>query len=364
MPPAAAAGPRPRAGPLGTPGGGRSGGDRRRGGGVGPLRATTRTPTRDPRPCRTRRRQRTADQRGTLGRGDRSHLRTRRVHPHALRDARRALGVEHRDERFTHRELLDRRLDVETGIRAHRLRGRPHRLLVARREGAQGMLHAVPELAEHLVGDVDRILRHEVDAHALRPDEPHHLLDLLQQRGRGVGEEEVRLVEEEDELRLLRVADLGKVLVEFREQPEQAGRRRARGCCSSLSAVQDVHHAASVDGLDQVVDVEHRLAEEPRRPLVLQLQEPALDRPDARRRDVAVLGLHLTRVVADEAEHRAQVGEVEQEEAVVVGGAEGDGEHALLRVVQVEQPREHQRAPCRRSSPGSDAPVRRRRPRR
>ena len=56
------------------------------------------------------------------------------------------------------------------------------RLLVARREGAQRVLHAVAELAEHRVGNVERILRDEVDADALGADQPHDLLDLLEQR--------------------------------------------------------------------------------------------------------------------------------------------------------------------------------------
>ena len=72
-----------------------------------------------------------------------------------------------------------------------------HRLLVARRVGAQRVLDAVPELAEDLVRHVVGELRAEVDADALRADEPHHLLDPLAQRRRRVVEQQVRLVEEE-----------------------------------------------------------------------------------------------------------------------------------------------------------------------
>ena len=61
-------------------------------------------------------------------------------------------------------------------------RRRLDRLLVARREGAQGVLDAVAELAEHLVRHVERVLRDEIDADALGADQAHHLLDLLQQR--------------------------------------------------------------------------------------------------------------------------------------------------------------------------------------
>src|SRR5262249_25178163 len=76
----------------------------------------------------------------------------------ALRDRRRSPLVEERDQRLSHRELADRLLEIEPGIRPHCLRGRVHRLLIARREGAQRVLDAVAELAEHLVGDVERAL--------------------------------------------------------------------------------------------------------------------------------------------------------------------------------------------------------------
>ena len=47
---------------------------------------------------------------------------------------------------------------------------------------------------------------------------------------------------------------------------------------------------------------------------------------------------------ADEAEHRAQVLQVEQQQALLVGDAEGDVEHALLDVVEIHQARQQQRA--------------------
>ena len=169
-------------------------------------------------------------------------------------------------------------------------RGRLHRLLVARRERAQRVLHAVAELAEHLVGDVERILRDEEHADALAADQPHDLLDLLEQRRRRVAEQQVRLVEEEHELRLVAVADLGQVARTARRAATAGTSRRAAACCISLSAARMLttpRPCASV--CMQVVDVEHRLAEEAVAALLLELQQPALDRADRRRRDVAVL---------------------------------------------------------------------------
>ncbi len=90
-----------------------------------------------------------------------------------------ALLVQQRDQRFAHAEFGDGGLLVELRVVAHGLGGGVHRLLVARREGAQGMLHAVAELAQHRVRHVERVLRDEVHAHALGADQPHHLLDLV-----------------------------------------------------------------------------------------------------------------------------------------------------------------------------------------
>jgi hypothetical protein len=120
---------------------------------------------------------------------------------------------------------------------AHRLGHRLHRLLVARREGAQRVLHAVAELAQHLLGNVERVLGDEVDADALGADQPHHLLDLLEQRRRRVVEQQVRLVEEEHQLRLVAVADLGQVLEQLGQQPQQEARVQ-RGLFISLSAAR------------------------------------------------------------------------------------------------------------------------------
>lgn len=59
------------------------------------------------------------------------------------------------------------------------------------------MLHAVAELSGNVLGNVDGILRHEVDAHALRTDEAHHLLHFVLKRLGRIVEQQVGLVEEE-----------------------------------------------------------------------------------------------------------------------------------------------------------------------
>ena len=47
--------------------------------------------------------------------------------------------------------------------------------------GAQRMLHPVAELRQHALRNVDRVLRDEIDADALRADEAHDALHRLDQ---------------------------------------------------------------------------------------------------------------------------------------------------------------------------------------
>jgi hypothetical protein len=70
------------------------------------------------------------------------------------------------------------------------------------------VLDPVAELAEDDIRHVERVLADEIDADALRSDQPDDLLDLVPQRLRTISEEEVGLVEEEDELRFVGIARL------------------------------------------------------------------------------------------------------------------------------------------------------------
>src|SRR2546430_820485 len=104
-----------------------------------------------------------------------------------------------RAARFANAEFDDCFLGVELRIRAHRFRRGLDRFLIARREGAQRMLDAIAELTQHGLRHVEGVLRHEIDADTLGADEPHDLLDLVQQRLRRIGKEQMRFVEEEYE---------------------------------------------------------------------------------------------------------------------------------------------------------------------
>ena len=67
-------------------------------------------------------------------------------------------------------------LDIDVFVLAKRLRRRFHGLLISRRERAQSMLHAVAQLAQHHIGNIEGILRNEVNADALGTDQANHLL--------------------------------------------------------------------------------------------------------------------------------------------------------------------------------------------
>jgi len=72
------------------------------------------------------------------------------------------------------------------------------------------MLDAVAELPEHELGNVERILRHEVDTDALGATRAYDCSDLLLKRLRGIAESRCASSKKKHELRLLRSPTSGK----------------------------------------------------------------------------------------------------------------------------------------------------------
>ena len=142
------------------------------------------------------------------------------------------------------------------------------------------MLHAIAELTEDRLRNVERILRHEIHADALRTDQPDHLLDLLHQHFGRIVKQQVRFVEEQHHYGLRRVADLRQLLVKLGQQPQQKTRVQLRRV-QQLIRGEHVDDALSVaGGLNQIVDVEHRLAEELVGALFVESGQSPLDRAD------------------------------------------------------------------------------------
>ena len=94
----------------------------------------------------------------------------------------------------------------------------------------------------------------------------------------------------------------------------------------------------------EILQRERRLAEERGAALVLQHQKLALDRADTLLRDIAVLGCQLLGMVGNKGQHRPKILQVEQQESLLVGDAEGDVQNTFLDLVQVQQSRQQQRS--------------------
>mmetsp|Transcript_120347 Transcript_120347/g.334872 ORF Transcript_120347/g.334872 Transcript_120347/m.334872 type:complete len:374 (+) Transcript_120347:42-1163(+) len=151
------------------------------------------------------------------------------------------------------------------------------------------------------------------------------------------------LVEEEHQLRLVQVAHFGQRLEQLGQHPQQEARVQPRRV-HQLVGGEDVDDAQATIGLHEIGDVEHGLAEEAVTTLGFDLQQAALDRADAGRRDVAVLRRELARVVADILQRGAQVLQVQQQQALVVGDLEHQLQHAGLGLVERQHAAQQQRA--------------------
>ena len=154
------------------------------------------------------------------------------------------------------------------------------------------------------------------------------------------------LVEEEHEFRQWQVAHFGQGGVEFAEQPQQEGGVEF-GLHHQFVGCQHAHHALATLYGQQVLDVEGGQAEEMLGALVLQLQQCALDGADGLGGDVAVLSGIVLGVLRHPVEHRAQVLQVVEQYAALVGDTEHDVEYTVLRLVQLEQAAKQLRAHLR-----------------
>src|SRR6266542_1959408 len=113
------------------------------------------------------------------------------------------------------------------------------------------------------------------------------------------------LVEEEHELRLLRIADLWQTIEELRQEPHEE-RRVELGPLVERFGGENVDDAATRGvGLYEVFDVERRLPEYLLAALLLEREDPALDCADRCGGDVAVLSGERLRVVAHVLDKRA-----------------------------------------------------------
>ena len=269
---------------------------------------------------------------------------------------RGAALVHHGDDRLADAEAGDHLTEVLVGGVGVGVDGRLERLRVVRRVRAELVLDPRAELGEHRVRYVGRALGHEEDADALRPDQPHGLGDLVEERLRGVVEQQVRLVEEEDQLGLVDVADLGQVVEQVGEQPHEERREDLRPVLEVRQLDERDQPLAVGGGLQEVARLELRLAEERVGALVGEADQLAQDDAGGGGGEPAeVLEVGLALVAGEELDHLAQVGEVEQRQPGLVGVVEDQPEAGLLGVVEAEHLAQQGRAERRHRHPERDA---------
>src|SRR5262245_10366911 len=132
----------------------------------------------------------------------------------------------------------------------------------------------------------------------------------------------MRFVEDEDELRLVEVADLGKVLEQLGEQPEQERRVETR-LQDQLIGRENADDAASVEVRShEVGEIERGLTEEVGSAFAIERQQRALNHSDRLRAHEAVLRRDVLRILGDERQKGAQVVEIEKQKAAFVGETE------------------------------------------
>ena len=205
---------------------------------------------------------RRGDRRGALLGRERGHARGRRVEAGGRDRRRHAARVQHRDGRLADAERLERLGQVVVRRRREGLDGRLQGLGVLRGERAHGVLHPVAELGEHHVGQVGGELGDEEHADALRADQADRLGHRVEEGVGGAVEQQVGLVEEEDQGRLLGVADLGEALEQLGQHPHQEGREERR-LARDVDQVQHRDDPAPVGRRPQQVGhLEGGLAEE------------------------------------------------------------------------------------------------------
>ena len=171
------------------------------------------------------------------------------------------------------------------------------------------MLNTRPQLGEHVGGDVLGSLRYEDHAHALGSNEPHRLDDLTLELLRCIGEQQVGLVEEEDELGTRDVTDLWERRKQVRQQ-EHDDRADQGGTGRNVAHAQQRNDApAARIRTDQVRRVEARRAEELAAALGLKSRQGAQDHPGRCLGDAADFRqLILSILAGEEGDHRTQVG--------------------------------------------------------
>ena len=177
--------------------------------------------------------ERIADQLLPLFGRDRPDMPDRRYDERPVDDRRHALFVKRRNKHLADAKLGYGLFSIDFRIFAERGRCRLYALLFLRRICPKCVLDAVAELCKDLFRNVRRILRNKINSDAFRSDKAHDLFDLIDQRRRSVGKQQVSFVKKEHKLRLVKIAGLGQRLKKLGQQPQQETSNKALANLSS-----------------------------------------------------------------------------------------------------------------------------------
>ena len=142
----------------------------------------------------------------------------------------------------------------------------------------------------------------------------------------------MRFVEEHHEFRFVQIADFGQGFKQLRQHPQQKRAVHTRRT-HQFFRIEDVDDAFAVVGLHPILQVERRLAEEFFRTFVLQRQKLTLNRANTGGGDIAVVRAVFRSVVGNVFQHTAQVFQIQNVPAFIVGNFEHKVQQAFLRVV-------------------------------
>ena len=275
----------------------------------------------------------------------------RRADQRPLHNPRNTFILKKRGHRLARADFADRLRRVKARVGAIGLRRHRQVFLVLRRERMQRVLHPVAQLPQNDLRHIRRVLRDEVNPHTFRPDQPRHLFDLGNQGLGRVGEQQMRLVEKEHQLRLVRIAHLRQLFEQLRQQPQQECRVQLRRQHQLFRRQHVDHPRARGIHPHQVRQIQRRLAKQLHRPLIFQDQQLALDRRNRCRRHQPIAFGNIRRILGNKHQQRLKILEVKDRQLFLIRQPEGDVQNPLLRVVQVQYPRQQQRAHFRHRRP-------------
>ena len=182
------------------------------------------------------------------------------------------------------------------------------------------MLNARAKLSKNLVGDVGGGLGDKHNAHALGTDQTNRLHNRLQELLGGVGEEQVGLVEEEDQLGLIRIAHFGQRLEKLSQEPHEEGREQC-ALAAQVGQLKGGNNATTVCGhAHKVGNIKGGFTEENIAARGLQSSQFTQNHASGRRGDPAdslefFLAFVVIRQVVND---RAQVLQVNQRELLAI----------------------------------------------